>query len=387
MVAKLLCLGLAVAFEDDEASMLLAARLNLHRRINATATSTPEYVLSQVPAPNAWKCHAGTRYVGQEQECWDACNANGYGVKAGHRKTKAEWRWPNGCYVRNDTSAAALNHHCIWNVHNEVTKTHWQYDETQSLCVVNPPTTKDIVITAETSKIKWANSNGNFYIKFPGDDLQEDYSLYSGGNDFEKGKTDVWSLTVGQGADLSKPTIFIKEHNDAWIPKSIIITEGGDEKFTANGLPAIIDGNCHSAGIQWGGYFCTKSMTWPFQTVVVTTETATDRWANSDGKIFLKFEGDHRKYILDPRKKPKFQKGHTDRVALKVSNSADIMGPVQLSIKHTDGWIPKSITLKSGDDTHELKKSGKHELPFWLDGNCHGVRQLGKPCSSQWDFN
>jgi hypothetical protein len=372
--------ALVVAFEDDEASMLLAKRLQVHKR-----AATPQYVKSTVPAPNAWQCHSGTKVITTNTTCFAACQGLGGSTNVNRHINKAEWRWPNGCYMRlGQASSAAKNQNCIFNVHDQSKPMpiHAQYDGTVSICEQDTPTDKHITVIGRTSKQTWANSNGNFYISFPGD--PNEYSLYTGGNDFVKGRTDKWPLTVLAGADLSQPTIFIKEHNDAWIPDKITIEEGGVEKFSANGLKAIIDGNCYSSGMQWGSHnrgknlYCAKSITWPFQEITVTVKTHTASWANSNGKILMKFTGDHRQYILDNPRKNDFEKGQTDEFKLLVQNGVDVSGPIELSIKSNDGWAPVSIEVSSGGVTHQLTTTTTGTVlgpVFWLDGNCAGKTQ------------
>jgi len=134
---------------------------------------------------------------------------------------------------------------------------------------------KNIEVIGTTSTRKHADSNdGRFYITFSGDD--NEYSLDTGRNGFVQGQSDTWALSVTSGADLTKPTIYTKEHSnspDAWIPSSIVIKKAGRIVFNANGLPAIIDGNCETDGLQWGGLFCAKSITFPFKEVNVEVKT------------------------------------------------------------------------------------------------------------------
>lgn len=350
------------------------------------ATTPPVYEFSTVPAPNAWQCHAGSKVITNSSECWTACQQLAQSTRL---MEKAQWQWPNGCYIRTDNSASAQQQHCIFNIHNS-NKTHANYNDTKSICEKNMPTDRNIKVIGRTSTVNYAGSKGNFYIQFPGD--EKEYSLYTGGDDFEPGFTDTWPLTVLAGADLTRPTIYIKEHNDAWIPDKITIEEGGVEKFNANGLKVIIDGNCNSAGLQWGNLFCADGVTWPFVEVTVKVNTRNAAYANSDSTIKMMFAGDHRKYVLDNPNKNDFEKGQTDEFKLFIENDADISGPVEVSIVGNDGWVPDSIEVSSAGVTHALTKAGSATLPFWLDGNCPGGTQslsgVGSvPCKSSYFFN
>jgi hypothetical protein len=400
MASRLLLLGsLVAAFEDDEASMLLAHRMHVHEHkpvvvsTVAASESIPEPVLSTVEAP---ACHDGSSHVTSVADCWAACARifpSEYADPRHRNFERVDLRWPNGCYVHDDDTKSTDRKHCNFNIHDQSKpppKTT-AFHKAQSICFKDKPIDKSIEVIGLTSKQTWANSKGNFYIKFPGD--PNEYSLYSGGDDFVKGQTDVWPLIVNHAADLKQPTIFIKEHNDAWIPQEITIKEGGNEVFKANGLKAIIDGNCKSSDFQWGGLFCAKSITWPFVEVTVTVTTHTGTWANSNSKIYLEFEGDRRKYKLDDPKKNDFEKGNTDTFKLYVEHGSDVSAGVTLSIGDNDGWVPTSITVEAGGVTHDLNQAGTAKLPFWLDGNCpsSGKQKLSGAgdleCRSSYTFN
>jgi len=378
-MAKLGAILITCVLSEDEVDG--TSLLSVRGVVQSRTTPPEEFKYSGGDASKAvWQCPDGSSHISSHDQCLRACASLGAFVGKGKnwafQTAKADWNWPNGCYQRTDTSPSAVKKICLWNVHDESAAPpptiHKNYDATKSICRIDPSTDQSIVVIGTTSHLNWANSNGNFYIKFSGDDTE--YSLYSGGDDFVKGKTDTWPLSVKAGADLTKPTIFIKEHIDAWIPSSIVIKKGPAEVFNANGLPAIIDGNCKKEGLQWGNLFCAKSMTFPFKEVSVTVKTGSTTHANSNGNFYMSFFGDHRQYVLPGRHH--FGLGGTDSFPLFVANAVNLDETMILRSGSNDGLVPTEINVNGKElspRNHQSPVRGDgvaHQFPVWLDGDC-----------------
>jgi len=372
--------------EVDESSLLSLKSVVKHQ------TTGPKYLTSDNgdTSKAVWQCPKGSSHLTTKAECHTACLAVGGTVKYNFQD-KTDWRWPNGCYQRTGSSASAQQGLCIWNVHDQSKEPHKQYDGTKSICVEDPPTDQSIEVTGVTSTIKHASSRGNFYIKFAGDATE--YSLYTGGSDFGSGATNTWPLSVKPEADLTKPTIYLREHNDAWIPKSLSIKKDGQEVWNAGKISVVIDGNCETDAWYWNRFnlFCSRSLTWPFAGVQVQVKTSTgSTWAASNSGFYLTFAGDSKIYDLDTEKHNDFEKGNTDTYSFHVSGSADLTKPVTLAIHGRDGWLPEFIKMNG-----QVLQPVGHKFPVWVDGDCpsSGTQRTTRrrkskryPCKKQWQL-
>jgi len=393
MIAKLgVVLIMAVLAEEEvDGTSLLSMRGVMQDR----TTPLAKFKYSGEDASKeVWQCPDGSSHITSHQVCLDACTALGAFVGDSpdwvFQQKKAEWRWPNGCYQRFDVSGSAEKKLCLWNVHDQSAPPnprHKQYNKTKSICRIDPPSDQSIDVIGTTSTRNYAHSNGSFYIKFSGDDIE--YSLYTGGNDFRKGQSDTWALSVKAGADLTKPTIYIKDHYDAWIPSSIVIKKAGGIVFNANGLPAIIDGNCKKEGLQWGNLFCAKSITFPFKEVNVEVKTPDKKHANSNSDIYMSFFGDHRQYLLDDKNKNDFERKNTDSFHLLVANAVNLDKTTTLRMdtgRWVDGWLPEKVNV-NGNELSPWSDGVAHQFPVWLDGDCpKSGYHYRTPCRNVWDL-
>lgn len=374
---------------DDGVSLLALRQHNLQSRrsicpVSSTGSRTQVFhgvedecrdVMESVEH-NGGDCPDGYMVILDQEECHKAC-AELFDTPSYLKFNHSNIRRPNGCFTRKTTQPGG---NCHFNINwRGGVRPAW-LDSTKSICMKTSPNVQHIKVVATTDTDHHSQSNGNFYISFPGD--QKEYPLStSADDDFKNGATDVFPLTVLGGADLSKPTIKNKQHPDGWQIASLKITdEDGGDLQVFHGFPIWVDGNCGTTGF-YGNTPCSTEYTLPLKPIKVVTKTTNTYWAGTDGSTYIKFEGDHRKYHLDNPSVNDFKRGHTNVFAITVTSEANLHRPT-VAIESNDGWHAESIEILVGPNFDQTLQLSGHQFPLWLDGNCDS----SSDCSNSWSF-